>query len=429
MRRRYLHLHGESEEGVSVRINRVAGLVAALLCCAAVAACGSSNSGSDTAGGSAKQTTADKSPVVLQLISAKTTGVNLLDPYEAGAQAAVKKINASGGFGGRKVVLDVCNSMLTPAGSTTCAHKAIANDPVAMWGCEPNWSATGQPIFAAKGIPSFNCLNSDKDFTDPTSFSIFPGGAVEFSAGAKYICTMPDVKSVSWIAQEDPGQMKAVPQALTPIFEGCGKKISYEWFPFSAVDVTPYVTKVMQSKPDFVMMDVSGAAFVKLVKAFEQQGLPAEKIYSTSIAMDENNVLKPAGSALNGTLWTSYIANWDDASDPTIAAYRKATAGEANPLQGLSLWGWIQMYWFRTVAQQVGADKFDASSLMHFMKTANGVPIPGSRTLVNPGPAKAPAMKQPYLQILRYVNGKFQVVLKNTDKGWVNGVPKALGGR
>lgn len=412
-----------------MRTNRVAVSAAALLCCVAVAACGSSHSGSGTRGGSANQAkTADRSPVVFELVSAKTTGVDLLDPYEAGAQAAVKAINASGGFGGRKVVLDTCNSMLTPAGATTCAHKAIANDPVAMWGCETNWSTIGLPIFAAKGIPSFNCLNTEQDFTDPTSFSIFPGGAVEFSAGAKYLCTMPDVKRIAWIAQADPSQMKAVPKALTPIVDACGKKISYEWFPFSAVDVTPYVTKVMRGKPDFVMIDVSGAAFVNLVKAFEQQGLPAQRIYSTSVAMDEQNVLKPGGSALNGTLWSSNLVNWDETSNPTIAAYRKATAGTADPLQVQSLWGWIQMYWFRSVAQHVGFANFNASSLMHFMKTANGEPIPGSRSLVNPGPAKAPALKQPYLQILRYVDGKFRLVTKNTDKGWINGVPRTLGG-
>jgi ABC-type branched-subunit amino acid transport system substrate-binding protein len=400
-----------------VLIKRIAVVAAAVACAAALAACGSSGS----SGGGSGDSGGAKGPVHVELISMKIPGLDLLDEYAQGAQAATKAINAAGGFGGRKVVLGTCNSMEQPAQATECAHSTLASKPVAMWGCENSWGTTGLEIYAAEGIPSFNCLNSKQDFTNPSSFGIFPGGTAEYSSGARYICTLPNVKKVVWISQNNPEQMQDVPPALTKIYKGCGKQISFVWFPFTAVDVSPYVQKVMQSKPDFVMVNVSGAAFDALAKGFQQDNYPTSKIWSSSVAMDYDNVMKPAGSAMNGMLMTSEMANWDDTSDPAIAAYLKATKGQPNPLAFEKVWGWIQMYWFYTVAKKIGFDKFDATSLTHFMRTQNGVPIPGSRTLINPGPASGAAVKQPYSQVVRYVNGKFQLVTQGTDHGWVNG--------
>jgi hypothetical protein len=85
------------------------------------------------------------------------------------------------------------------------------------------------------------------------------------------------------------------------------------------------------------------------------------------------------------------------------------------------MWGWDQMYWFYTVAQHVGFSTFNSASLIHYMDTASNVGIPGSRTLLNPGPATAPQIKQSYSEVLRYNNGKFTVVTQGTNAGWVNG--------
>jgi ABC-type branched-subunit amino acid transport system substrate-binding protein len=403
-----------------MRTKRFAGVAVALLVALGLAACGSGKSSSTTAGGGSGAKSS-KSSVVLYLVSAKTAGLDLLDHYSAGAQAAVQKINASGGFGGRHVVLQTCNSALQPAQAVVCAHKVVAAHAVAMWGCEPAWSASGLSVLQAAGIPSFNCPNTKADYTNPTSFSIFPGGTPEYSAAAKYICTLPGVKTVYWIAQANPEQQADVPPALTEIYNGCGKKISFEWFPFTAVDVSPYVAKIVQAHPDFVMMNVSGAASVSVVKNFGQQGVPASHIWSSTVGLDTGQVLKPAGSVMNGMLFTDELASWGQTSDPSVTSYVNATRGQSDPLAFESMWGWDQIYWFDTVAQHVGFANFNASTLIHFMKTANGVTIPGSRLLVNPGPAAAPAIKQPYSEVLRYNDGKLTVVTQGTHDGWVNG--------
>jgi hypothetical protein len=120
-------------------------------------------------------------------------------------------------------------------------------------------------------------------------------------------------------------------------------------------------------------------------------------------------------------LFTAELDTWQQTSDPTIAQYVQATKGLSDPLNFESLWGWIQIHWFYTVAQRVGFSNFNASTLLHFMQTQSGVPIPGSRMLVNPGPSSAPQVKQPYSLILRYNNSKFTVVTQGTDNGWISG--------
>src|SRR5439155_24065199 len=102
----------------------LAALAAALACVFGVAA--SAATGSNTA----------KPPIHFALVSYAVPGSDSLTELTAGARQAAKQINAKGGFGGRTVVIDACNSMFSPATSTVCVHKLLAKHPVAEFGCE-----------------------------------------------------------------------------------------------------------------------------------------------------------------------------------------------------------------------------------------------------------------------------------------------------
>jgi len=409
-------------------VNRVAALAATLICASALAACGSSSSSTSSAGsGSGGSTTTatnsasdSKSPVVIDLVSIKLPGLDFLDTYNEGAVAAANVINGQGGFGGRHLVIQQCNSMLEPSVATTCAHKALSSNPVAMVGCEPAWGATGLPILGSKGIPSFNCLNGGPDYTSPYSVNVLAGGTGEYTAGARYICTLPGVKTVEWIAQNNAEQEQAVPPALTSIFKSCGKTVSFEWFPQTSVDPAPYIVKVVQNHPDFVMINDGGAILVSMLKDFQQQGYPAAHIYSSSAGLNYDQILKPAGTAANGVYFTDETDSWDDPG-PDVAAYNKAMAGQANPHNFAPMQVYADIMWIYTAAKNIGFDKFTPQSLLHYTQTANGIHIPLSRTLVNPGPKGFGAVKQPYAEVLQWNNGKLTVVTKGTNNGWLEG--------
>lgn len=408
------------------------------LLCVGIAACGSSSSSSSTSASSANTTTSTASsnsgssgttaaaakptgsPIHIEAISFTIPGLDFLTPIYAGAQAAAVTINNEGGIDGHPVVIDKCNSMLTPAGSTTCAHTTIANHPVAELGCDPFWASTGNPLYAAQGIPSFNCADSFADYQSNWEFS---ADALEMNAAARYICTLSNVKSVVFTSSADPIVEKEVPPQITKIFSGCGKTVSTVFFPLTTVDMAPYVQKILAAKPGFVMMQVGGAQYLQLMKGFQTAGWPADKVSVDSGTIDYTNILTPGGAALNGTYFVSWTDNWDDTTNPDVAAYLKATAHLPDPKQSNTEASYAEAMWIYQAAKAAGSGNFSASTLTHYMRTANGVPIFLSKTMSNPGQKGFPAIKNPDELILQWKNGTMTTVTQGTSDGWISGAP------
>jgi ABC-type branched-subunit amino acid transport system substrate-binding protein len=301
-----------------------------------------------------------------------------------------------------------------------CARRSLARKPIAMIGCEPFWSTSGLLLYGKAKVPSFNCQNQPVDFTNPWSFGVLPGGTVEYAAFANYLCTRKDIKTVGFLSDDAPQLHSGVPPVLDKIFGACGKKASYTWMPIDAADRTPYVSKVVQTKPDFVMVNKGGPAWLTIMKAFQQQGYPSKQIYSGSAALDYDELLKPAGSTIEGSYFTSPVQSWADTGNADVQAYEKATAETKNPHSFGVESGYVQIMWLYTVAKHLGFDKFTGESLADFMRTQSGVHVPLSRTMLNPGPAGLSQMKQPYAQIQQWRDGAPQIVTEGTEDGWVS---------
>ena len=158
---------------------------------------------------------------------------------------------------------------------------------------------------------------------------------------------------------------------------------------------------------------------VQVAKSLQQQGFPSDHLSLASNALDMKNVFKPAGSALNDVYASDEWTGWGlDTSDADT--YRKWTASLPNPLSGNVVQGWMYMMWLYTAAKHIGFGSFSSSTLTHWLQnSANGTPIPMSRTYINPGPTGKQAIKQPYVQILHWDNGKMSIVTQGTDNGWV----------
>jgi ABC-type branched-subunit amino acid transport system substrate-binding protein len=407
-------------------------LLAALLCVVGLTACGgddngsgsaasTSSSGSTTSGG---QLDSSKGDVRFSLVILKIPGSDLLTPYGKGAEAAAKQINAQGGFGGRQVVIDQCNTQGQPATTSTCAHQGVTKKPVAFFGCELTWANAGMPIAQKAGIPSVMCLNTPGDFTDATSFGITPGGPGEMRGAAKWICQQSDIKSVGVILLDLPSFHKDYPAAVGPTLQGCGKKITgYSYVSLTNPDVTPYVNKITATKPDFIMaFPQSGSPTVQIFKALQAQGFPADRTWAPSSSFNLETSLKPAGDAMNGTISSFETSNPEDPSNPGVTEFAAAMEAAGLPTTDPNIQqGYLYIRSFYEIAEKIGFDKFDSQSLSDFLSSNNGFQLPLSRTIVNPGPSGKPQEKQPYIQLVQWKDGKLTTVKENTEDGWING--------
>jgi ABC-type branched-subunit amino acid transport system substrate-binding protein len=386
-----------------------------VVCAIGLTACGSSSSSGG--GGS-------KSPVTLALISFNSPGSSLLPEFQKGADAAASVINAHGGLGGRKLVIDPCNSMLQPSAATVCAHKTLTSHPVAMVGCELTWSASGLPVYAAEHVPSINCLNDKQDVTNKYSFGLTSSAVGENRGLMRWLCTQPNVHSVVSMLPnlpQYPGQI--YPESIQAPLHACGKTANVVYYPLTAVDSTPYVTKALGFKPDFILYSGIGAQVDSFFQSFKQNGWPASKV-----AVPDTDLLptttRPAGALLNGVVVEGqFTTSNSTASTPEVATFVKALHGDTTWTADPNVaWAYAETMFVAQAAKAIGYSKFSAATFQHWLSTVKSFPVPLSHPMSNPGPATAPQIKQPYTRIERFVNGKFDPVSAGPNKdGWING--------
>ena len=86
------------------------------------------------------------------------------------------------------------------------------------------------------------------------------------------------------------------------------------------------------------------------------------------------------------------------------------------------MWAYSDVLFVYEAAKKIGFSKFTSASLQKFMETATNFPVPLAHPIVNPGPKAAPQIKQPYVRIERWVNGRIKVLPVGPKKdGWISG--------
>jgi branched-chain amino acid transport system substrate-binding protein len=402
----------------------IAGLLLAI-CAAGLTACGDDDE-TEGAGTSVSTTEAagkidpSKPPATFALITFKLPGLNYVDPFKAGAEAAAQKINDAGGIGGREVVIETCNSMLQPAAATACANRTLERDPIAMFGCEIGWSASGLQIYAKAEVPSFNCVNTDEDVTNPWSLGINPGGFGYQRGFAHWACDNPDIDKAVMLSYDNPLERRDLPRSVNPVFDGCGKEVDFVWFKTGGADVSVQVNQILDAEPDFVYSPLGGATAVVVFKGLQQAGITGTKLGGPDAGLDYETVIEPAGEILEGAYTFSGFDAWGDTDNPDVAEYLEAMESfEEHARNPGAQWGYAAVMWFDTVAREVGPKGFDSASLAEFTRTQTDIPMPLSRELINPGPKGAPQVKQPYVQVAQLKDGEPLPVTENTEEGWV----------
>ncbi len=195
------------------------------------------------------------------------------DAIEAGVQAAVDKVNSSGGVEGHSLKLVVCNTENDPNTATKCAREAADDDSVIATVAN-NTTFQGQivPILSKAGIPAVGVLpQGPADFEDPLSYALAPR-VLAPAGGAVAAVKLLDVKKQALIYYGTPAGAQ-VEGVINSALEPLGQQLSASvGLPPDASDPSAQVKAAMKGDPELILMALTETQIPVVVKAARQQG-------------------------------------------------------------------------------------------------------------------------------------------------------------
>jgi branched-chain amino acid transport system substrate-binding protein len=418
---------------------RLLTLCVGLMCVAGIAACGSSSptsssstsstasssasasSGSTAAPGGSGSASSSKPPFVIAYQGDSAPGViNLPSVQEPGIQAFVKYINDQlGGIGGRPLKVVSCDGHFDPAQTEACTRTVLSEGAQAIFGLAPAFGSPSLSIAQAAGVPTFDTSTPQED-SSHWNVGLMPGTTGEYSAMATYLCTLKP-KRVGLLFYDEPIYHTALERPLQ-ILKNCNVAVTPVYLNPTSPDLTPGVVQVVLAHPDYIMSSLGTAGAVEAAKALVQQGFPLSKVIMDGGELTPQ-YFNGVGSAVNGEMFTDEFDNMWDTSNPDIALYHQVLSkyGGGDPYIEFKLWTVSQLMTIYDAAKAIGFDKVDGKTLAQYFAKTPTFPIFGSHAGSTPPPNPSyPGVRQQYVGVGRYENGKLVNLVKSGD-GWILG--------
>ena len=245
------------------------------------AACGGSASPSSSSNGGATAPGVTSDAIQIGTTSALTGNVSgPATLTESGAQAVFDKANASGGVDGRKIKVNVLDDGYT-------APKAVANAR----------SFIDQPVFAVYGgygtVPSQSIVpilqQAKVPYLFPYQGNPYPGDKYVFLMMPLYRNqTVAVIKAalqkygkgtVYALVGKTADTAQTVQDAQTATEQAGGRWLGYDEVNQGTTDYTPYVLRMKQAHPDFVLVSTTPTDCARYVTAMvAQDALPTKRI-------------------------------------------------------------------------------------------------------------------------------------------------------
>ncbi len=264
-------------------------------------------------------------------------------------------VNASGGLGGRKVVVDFCDAKLDPNSTTNCVIKACQSD-FAMVGTSANAltdlsdidgckNAQGQAV----GIPDLAAFAFLPQGCDPDTYTI--GGLGPYCATAKgnpqtYALNVGDYRYYTshfknlngiFVYSSEPPSLKLDFDPGFQVGENLGIKPDGQGFyPESAAApqsaLTPVVSVMKSAGATFAYGGGTPQNTIMLEREARLQGVNGVKVWASNSGIYDSSFIAQGGSTVNGTyaslndlpFYTEYQDN------PAEAGLIKQMGGIAN---------------------------------------------------------------------------------------------------
>ena len=291
-----------------------------------------------------------------------------------GIEGAVNYINAElGGIDGHPVELITCLQNSVPA-AQECAQELATSDLVSVingvniWTVAFDFYGTMGDTPVIGGLPLFA-----GDYNQPNA-RYFNGGSVQvYSAAARFVAEDLGVDKVAVLVNQNPAATAALDSGLAPIFDAYG--IEYEAIdvPIPLTDAIPPVSQANAANADLVMLLAAGNECVPVIRAANQLGIPAEKMFY-SATCDTEDIYAEVGELMVGSyihkggytdreVWAPAEV-WDefDRTDGLLEKY----SPEATDASFTGL-GWATMLDIYDLYSEIGYENLTADTIIGTM--------------------------------------------------------------
>jgi len=314
-------------------------------------------------------------PVRIGLMNQENDPIGSFPEIRLGIEGAVNYINAElGGIEGHPVELVTCLQNSVPA-AQECAQDLATSDLVSVingvniWTVAFDFYGTMGDTPVIGGLPLFA-----GDYNQPNA-RFFNGGSVQvYSAAARFVAEDLGAKKVVVLVNQNPAATAALDSGLAPIFDARG--IEYEAIdvPIPLTDAIPPVSQAAAADADLVMLLAAGNECVPVIRAANQLGIPAEKMFY-SATCDADDIYAEVGELMVGSyihrggyqardVWApSEVLDEFDSRDGLLESY----APEA-PEASFTGLGWVTMLDIHDLYEEIGYENLsDPQTIINTM--------------------------------------------------------------
>jgi branched-chain amino acid transport system substrate-binding protein len=271
---------------------------------------------------------------------------------KAGADAAVRDINAAGGVMGRQIQMSIEDDKCDGTEATSVANRIAGSGVVFVAGsfCS-GASIPASSVYAESGIVQISPASTNPKFTDqrpgPGIYRVCGRDDQQGPTAAEYIMQNFKGKNVAFLHDKSPYGEGLAMEAEKAYEAAGGKPVLSDSFNKGDTDFSALVSKLKQAKVDLVYTGTYHTEAGNLLKQMRQQGVQATLMAGDALVSDQFWTV--SGDAGEGTLMTF---SPDPAKDPANAEIVKRFEAAGIKPEGYVLYTYAAIQAWKAAVEQ-----------------------------------------------------------------------------